>query len=98
MRRILSPAEAAKASHVAQHQSPMSPPALVIAKAAQNRRDPLATFVCTCSTKRIKRMGVVQNGAHLIQGADFRFVQIDDHPEIINHPHTLPPIGSQLRA
>ncbi|VWB90325.1 hypothetical protein BST28156_04343 [Burkholderia stagnalis] len=35
---------------------------------------------------KFQRLGSVEYGAYLFDGANSCFIQIDDHPQIINHP------------
>ncbi|MGF6606383.1 hypothetical protein OKW45_001283 [Paraburkholderia sp. WSM4175] len=74
------------AAHIAQDKPTVGPLELVVAEAAQDRRDPLAPFVGACCRSKVERMGAIEDSAHLVQGADLRFVQVNDHPVIITHP------------
>ncbi|WP_322057951.1 CoA transferase [Paraburkholderia sp. J63] len=58
----------------------MRPLELVIPEAAQHLRDPLMTFAGAGSRSKVERMCAVEDGAHLVQRADLRFVHLDDHP------------------
>ncbi|QCP55027.1 filamentous hemagglutinin N-terminal domain-containing protein [Trinickia violacea] len=82
----VSAAEAAKASRIAQDKRTMRPFDLVIREAARHRGDPLMTITGACSGSKVERARAVEDGAHLVKGADLRFVKVDDQPVRIIHP------------
>lgn len=58
----------------------MRPLELVISEAAQHLRHPFMAFTGASRGSEVERMCAVENGAHLVEGADLRFVHVDDHP------------------